>query len=186
MNIYLKVNFEKACRTLLKEQLEQAGLDYAAATSGNIQFSPDACKERVSALIEQLSRYGIEVVDDKKAVMVQKTKEAIMEMLSAKDLPNIKISSYLAEKVGENYRTISQVFSDHCYMSIENFIIIHKIERAKKMLTNEEMSLTDIAYTLHYSSVAHLSNQFKKVTGLNPTTFHKHIINKRNYSSSLN
>lgn len=186
MNIHLKINFEKACRALLKQELEHAGLDYTAATSGNIQFSATECKERINALIQKLGEYGIEAVDDKRAVMVQKTKEAIAEMLDAKDLPNIKISSYLSQKVGENYRTLSQVFSDVCCISIENFIIIHKIERAKKLLTKDDMSLTEIAYVLHYSSVAHLSNQFKKVTGLNPTTFHKLIINKRNYSSSLN
>lgn len=186
MNVHIKFNIEKTCRAILKEQLEQAGLDYISATQGNIQFSKTVDKEHFDALMQKLERYGIEVIDDKKAMLVQRTKDAITEMLNAKDLPNIKISSYISDKVGENYRTISQVFSEVSCLSIENFIILHKIERAKKLLTNENMSLTEIAFTLHYSSVAHLSNQFKKVTGMNPTAFHKLIINRRNYSSSLN
>lgn len=186
MNVFIKFNIEKTCRTLLKEQLEQAGLDYISATQGNIQFGSAVDKKDFDLFIAKLERYGIEIIDDKKAVLVHRIKDAIFEMLDAKDLPNIKISSYLSDKLGESYRTISQIFSEVCCLSIENFIILHKIERAKKLLTNENMSLTEIAYTLHYSSVAHLSNQFKKVTGMNPTAFHKLIVNKRNYSSSLN
>ncbi|AWH86587.1 AraC family transcriptional regulator [Flavobacterium album] len=186
MNLYLKYNLEKTCRVVLQEQLEQLGLDYTIAGSGNIVLGHNTEREVYNMLIDRLNYYGIEIVDDKKGMMVQRTKDAIIEMLNSKDLPVHKISSYLSEKVGANYRSISQAFSEVCCISLESFIIIHKIERAKKLLTNENMSLTEIAYALHYSSVAHLSNQFKKITGLTPTAFHKVIMHKRNYLSSLN
>lgn len=186
MNIYLKYNLEKTCRVILREQLDLLGLDYTIAGSGNITLSPATGKDEYAALIARLNHYGIEIVDDKKALMVRKSKDAIIEMLNSKDVPVHKISNYLSEKLETSYRTISQVFSEVCCISLESFIIMHKIERAKKMLTNENMSLTEIAFALHYSSVAHLSNQFKKITGMAPTTFHRVVMNKRNYLSTLN
>ncbi|WP_294824515.1 AraC family transcriptional regulator [uncultured Flavobacterium sp.] len=186
MNLYLKYNLEKTCRVILREQLELLEIDYTMLGSGNIVLCPNTGKEAYAALIERLNHYGIEIVDDKKALLVRKTKDAIIEMLNSKDLPAHKISNYLSEKLETNYRSISQVFSEVCCISLESFIIIHKIERAKKLLTNEGMSLTEIAFALHYSSVAHLSNQFKKITGLTPTAFHKVVMHKRNYLSSLN
>ena len=111
--------------------------------------------------------------------MIQRIKDAIVEMVYEKDkLPSVTISQYLSEKLNFSYGYITNIFSEYTYTSIENFIIIQKIERAKKLIIEDELTLTEVSYKLNYSSVAYLSSQFKKVTGLTPSAF-KRIVDKR-------
>jgi len=180
MDIYVKYNFETTCKAILAEQLEKLGTDYTIVGMGQINFPAPVPMDRYYRFVESLRHYGIEVIDNQKAILVQKIKEAIIGMLQYDNtIPHIKISSYLSQKLGENYRTLSQVFSEVCHISIESFIIIHKIEMVKQFLASENLTLTEISYKLHYSSVAHLSNQFKKQTGLTPSTFQKIVRSKR-------
>jgi AraC-like DNA-binding protein len=136
--------------------------------------------ETYKELLNSLREFGIEIVDNQKSILVQKIKNAIIEMLySDKGMHSLKISTYLSEKLGESYRTLSQVFSEVTFISIENFIILHKIERVKQLLLSENMSLTEISFMMNYSSVAYLSQQFKNITGVTPTSFQKIMKQKR-------
>jgi len=181
MNLFVKYNLETTCRTILQEQLDKFSFEYTITGMGCVKFNDRIPMDQYQKLTAELNRYGIEIIDNQKAILVQKIKETILSMLQYSDsMPLMKISSYLSEKLGESYRTLSQVFSEVCHLSIESFIIIHKIELVKQLMVSENLSLTEISYRLHYSSVAHLSNQFKKITGLTPTTFNKIVRTKRN------
>ena len=187
MNLFVKYNFETTCRVILKEQLDKFNFDYTITGMGSVTFSKNVPMEQYQKLTKELKRYGIDIIDNQKAILVQKIKEAIISMLQFNNnMPLVKISSYLSESLNESYRTLSQVFSEVCHISIESFIIINKIELVKQLLINDNLSLTEISYRLHYSSVAHLSNQFKKITGLTPTTFQKIVKHKRSLSIALN
>ena len=180
MNLFVKYNLETTCKKILQEQLDKFRLKYTITSMGCVKFHNPIPMEQYYELTTELNKYGIEIIDNQKAILVQRIKEAILDMLQYSDnMPVIKISSYLSEKLGESYRTLSQVFSETCHISIESFIIIHKIELVKQLMVGENLSLTEISYRLHYSSVAHLSNQFKKITGLTPTTFQKIVRHKR-------
>ena len=128
-----------------------------------------------------LIKYGIEIIDDQKNALIQKTKDIIVEMIYREEnLPLEKISSYIAKRVSYSYGYLATLFSEMTYSSIENFIILQKIERAKQMILVEGLTLTEIAARLNYSSVAHLSSQFKKTTGLTPSAFQAIIKKRRN------
>ncbi|MDB5229088.1 MAG: AraC family transcriptional regulator, partial [Bacteroidota bacterium] len=124
-------------------------------------------------------------VDNQKSTLVQKIKDTIIEMVWLEEkLPTSKISSYIAEKLNHSYGYLSNLFSEVTYTSIENYIIIQKIERAKQMIIGDELTLTEISYRLNYSSVAHLSTQFKKTTGLTPSAFQRIIKKRRSNNGS--
>jgi len=187
MNLFVKYNLETTCRMILQEQLDKFGLNYTITGMGCVKFHSNIPMDKYQSLTKELNRYGIDIIDNQKAILVQKIKEAILSMLQYSDnMPVMKISSFLSERLGESYRTLSQVFSEVCHISIESFIIIHKIELVKQLMVGENLSLTEISYRLHYSSVAHLSNQFKKITGLTPTTFQKIVKHKRTLSPVIN
>lgn len=179
MNLHLRYNFDKICRVVVQEQLDNYGVKYSLSDSGCVylkELIPDSEYKRLHAA---LSHYGIEIIDNKRAILIQRVKAAIISMLEKSDMPLVKISAFLAEELGENYRTIAQIFSEVCHVTIETFIILYKIERVKHMLAVNDISLTEISYKMNYSSVGHLSNQFKKITGLTPSTFQKLARNKR-------
>jgi len=121
----------------------------------------------------------LELLDDKKSILIEKITNVIIEMIHYQDeLPKVNYSDYLAEKLDYDYTYLSNVFSEVKGINIQQFIIHHKIERVKELLLYEDLNLTEISYKLHYSSVSHLSNQFKKVTGLSPS-FYKKLRRKR-------
>jgi AraC-like DNA-binding protein len=123
---------------------------------------------------------GLELLDDKKAILIEKIKNVIIEMVHYTDeLPKMNYSDYISEKLNHDYTYLSNIFSEVKGITIQQYIINHKIERVKELLLYDEMNLTEISYLLNYSSVAHLSNQFKKVTGLSPSFF-KQLKQKRN------
>lgn len=187
MNIYLKYNIEKLCRSVLHDKLSGTGISYHLNSDGSVTFPVDICREKYHGLLQDLENFGIEVVDDYKAILVQKVKSLVTEMLHKHTtMPALKISAYLADSLNENYRTLANAFSEVCHMSIESFIIFHKIELVKKLLLEESISLTEISHRMQYSSVAHLSNQFKNVTGLTPSAFQKLSLSRRNLSVVMN
>lgn len=119
-----------------------------------------------------LLKSGLELMDDKKAMLIEKIKNVIIEMVHYTDeLPKVNYSEYISEKLGLDYTHISKIFSEVKGITIEQFIIAHKIERVKELLLYDELNLTQISYIMNYSSVSHLSKQFKKVTGLTPSFF---------------
>lgn len=180
MELYIKYNIDLMCKVVLQQQLDKFNIDCRVTEPGYVKFKENMPMEKYSMFVDSLKNFGIEIVDNQKSILVQKIKNAIIEMLySEKGMQSLKISSFLAEKLGESYRTLSQVFSEVTFISIENFIILHKIERVKQLLMTENLSLTEISFMMNYSSVAYLSQQFKNITGVTPTSFQKIMRQKR-------
>ncbi len=180
MELYIKYNIDMMCKVLLQQQLDRFNINCQVTEPGYVKFRENIPMETYRELIDALKEFGIEIVDNQKSILVQKIKNTIIEMLySEKGMQSLKISTFLSEKLGESYRTLSQVFSEVTFISIENFIILHKIERVKQLLLTENLSLTEISFMMNYSSVAYLSQQFKNITGVTPTTFQKIMKQKR-------
>lgn len=179
MKIYLKFDINAVCKKVLQEQLDAIGIDYSMVSFGEVDIQNSISPEVIKTLQDNLNNYGISVVESHKSILVQKIKDAITEMIySDEKISNEKTSVYLADKIGQSYGYISNLFSDVTYTSIANFIILQKVERAKQLILTNELTITEIAWKLNYSSVAHFSNQFKNATGLTPSAFLR-IIDKR-------
>lgn len=180
MKLQIKYDINIACKVILQEHLDKLEVPYEITGLGEIDIKGSISNEKYKELELSIKKYGIDIVDNPKNILAQKIKDAIIEMVYLGDeLPNEKISVYLASKLNHSYGYLTNLFSEVTYSSIENFIILQKIERAKHLIIEENLTLTEVAWQLNYSSVAHLSNQFKKTTGLTPTAFQR-IIKKRN------
>jgi AraC-like DNA-binding protein len=167
------------CKMLVKAELEKLNLHYTTVELGEINLVENITTEQREQLDKALKRSGLELMDDKRAILIEKIKNVIIEMIHyADEAPLTKFSSFLSEKLNHDYTYLANLFSEVQGTTIEHFIITHKIERVKELLVYDELNLTEIAYKMHYSSVAHLSNQFKKITGLTPSHF-KQMKNKR-------
>ncbi len=179
MKLYIKYMVSLRCKMLVKEELKRIGLKYVVVEMGMIEVLEDFTEEHRALLKKNLSKSGLELLDDKRAILVEKIKTIITELVHyTEEMPKVNYSDFLSEQLGYDYTYLANVFSEVKGITIQQFIIINKIERAKELLIYNELSLTEISYLLHYSSVAHLSNQFKKITGLSPS-FYKDIKNKR-------
>ncbi len=177
--LYIKYMVSFRCKMMVKEELKKLGLQYVVVDLGIIEILEDITTEQRKQLKENLLNSGLELLDDKKSILIEKIKNIIIEMIHYTDeLPLVNYSDYISKKADYNYTYLANIFSEVKGITIQQFIIIHKIERVKELLIYDELNLTEIAYRLHYSSVAHLSNQFKKVTGLTPT-FYKKLKEKR-------
>jgi len=157
---------------MVKDELKKLGIRYSNISLGQVELPEDIDITQVEELRIALKQSGLELMDDKKSVLIEKIKDVIIEMVHYEDeLPKVNFSEYLTEKLKYNYTYLANLFSETEGTTIEHFIIIHKIERVKELIIYDELNLTEIAWKLHYSSVAHLSNQFKKITGLTPSFF---------------
>lgn len=186
MKLYIKYDINAICKRILQEQLEKLQLSYALLGYTEVEIKEDISNEKLKELHSKLNDYGIEVVESSKNILVQKIKDVIIEMVYLEEkLPVLKISSYLADKMNHSYGYLSNVFAEVTYTSIENFIILHRIEFAKKLITFDEISFTEISHKLNYSSLAHFCTQFKNTTGLTPSAF-KRIIIKRRETALIN
>jgi AraC-like DNA-binding protein len=160
------------CKMAVKEELKKMGLHFVVVELGEVDIMEDLSKSQRDELNEGLRQSGLELMDNKRAVLIEKINIVITEMIHhTEEIPKVNYSDYIAEKVGYDYTYLSNIFSEVKGITIQQFIIMHKIERVKELLLYEELNLTEISYKMHYSSVAHLSNQFKKVTGLTPSAF---------------
>ena len=167
------------CKMVVKTELEKLGLHYTTVELGEVEIMEKITTEQHDRFKEALWNSGLELMDDKKSVLIQKIKNVIVELVHYSEEPlNVKFSEYLSKKIGHDYTYLANLFSEVQGTTIEKFLISHKIERVKELLVYNELSLTEIAYQMHYSSVSHLSNQFKKVTGLTPSYF-KQLREKR-------
>lgn len=168
------------CKMLVKEELKRLGLHYVIVDLGMVEILEDISPLQFQELKKNLAISGLELLDDKKSILIEKIKNVIVEMVHYTDeMPKVNYSDYISEKLNHDYTYLSNIFSEVKGITIQQFIINHKIERVKELLLYDELNLTEISYILNYSSVAHLSNQFKKVTGLSPTFF-KQLKQKRN------
>lgn len=160
------------CKMMVKEELKKLGLHYVIVDLGMVEILEDITQKQQDQFKKNLLKSGLELLDDKKSILIEKIKNVITEMIHYSDeLPAINYSDYISEKLNHNYTYLANIFSEVKGITIQQFIIMHKIERVKELLMYDELNLTEIAYKLHYSSVAHLSNQFKKITGLSPSFF---------------
>lgn len=167
------------CKMVVKDVLKNLGLHFMVVDLGEVEIMEDIDEETRNSLKKGLIVSGLELMDDKKAMLIEKINNVITEMIHYSDeAPKMNYSDYISDKLKYDYTYLSNLFSEVKGITIQQFIIIHKIERAKELLLYDEMNLTEISYKLHYSSVAHLSNQFKKVTGLSPSQF-KSLKDKR-------
>ncbi len=160
------------CKMAVKEELQKLGLHFVVVDLGEVEVMEELTSEQRMKLNAGLLNSGLELMDDKRAVLIEKMVNVITEMIHfTEESPKVNYSDYLSEKVGYDYTYMSNVFSEVKGITVQQFIIVNKIERVKEYLIYDELNLTEISYKLHYSSVAHLSNQFKKVTGLTPSNY---------------
>ena len=160
------------CITLVKNELNKLGLNYKTVELGEVELKENLSAEKLRLIDIALRNAGLELMADKKNLIIDKIKVAIHQLIFFSDnITRPNFSEYISKKVNRDYTYISNLFSSVQGVTIEKFIIAQKIERVKELLVYEELSLSDIAFKLQYSSVGHLSNQFKKVTGLTPSFF---------------
>lgn len=183
MKLFIKFNFNILCRKVLETKLNELNLKYRILAFGEVELLEKITPETHEILNNTLSDYGIEIVENQKGVLVQKIKDVITDMVFNEDAAvTIKSSSYLSKQLGHSYGYLSNLFSETTHTSIENFIIIQKIEYTKQLLLTTDLSLTEISFKLNYSSVAHLSTQFKNNTGITPSAFQRIIAKRRSIS----
>jgi len=160
------------CKSVVKGQLNKLGLHFILIELGEVEIRENITDEQRNQLRTGLSDYGLELMEDHRAILVEKIKTTIIELVMvAEEIPRINFSDYISNKLNHEYTYLANLFSEVTGTTIEHYIIIHKVERVKELLIDDELSITEISYRLNYCSVAHLSSQFKKVTGLTPTFF---------------
>jgi len=164
---------------VVKTELEKLGLHYIIVELGEAEIMEDISKNQLKVLDLSLKKAGLELMDDNKTILVERIKTIIIELVHYNEEQlKVNLSDHLSEKLNHNYTYLSNLFSEVKGTTIENYYLSHKIERVKELLIYNELNLTEIAFKMHYSSVAHLSNQFKKMTGLTPSHF-KNLKSKR-------
>lgn len=167
------------CKMMVKEELKKLGLHFIFVNLGEVEIMEDLSEEKRVELKNALLQSGLELMDDKRAILIEKIKNLIIEMIHYSDeMIKVNLSDYLSEKLNHDYTYLANLFSEVQGTTIEHFMISHKVERIKELITYDEMNISEIAWKMNYSSVAHLSNQFKKVTGLSPSHF-KQLKEKR-------
>ena len=170
------------CKMAVKEELRKLGLHFIVVDLGEVEIMENISAEQREQMRIALLTSGFELMDDKKAILIEKIKTIVIEMVHYSDeIIKMNFSDYLSEKLNHNYTYLANLFSEVQGMTIEHFIIAHKIERIKELIIYDELNITEISWKMNYSSVAHLSNQFKKVTGLTPSHF-KQLKDKRRSS----
>lgn len=163
------------CRMVVKSELEKLGLYCISVEPGQVEvLGPLSDKQLQNFKIALLSA-GLELIEDRKNILIERIKTIILNMIDNLDHPlKINFSLYLSEILNQDYTYLANVFSAVQGITIEHFIIANKIRRVKELICDQQLNLTEISWKLNYSSVAHLSTQFKKVTGITPSHF-KHI-----------
>jgi AraC-like DNA-binding protein len=160
------------CKTAVKDELKKLGLHFILVDLGVVDIMENLTFEKRELLKAGLLESGLELMDDKRAILIEKIKNIIIEMVHhSEEAIKINFSDYLSEKLEHNYTYLANLFSEVQGTTIEHFIISHKIERIKELIIYGELNITEIAWKMNYSSVAHLSSQFKKATGLSPSHF---------------
>ena len=163
------------CQMVVKNELELLGVRYVDVKIGEV----NTIEDKLDQLDVALRKAGLMLMDDKKSILVEKIKSAVIELVHyTEEQIKTNLSDYLSEKLNYDYTYLANLFSEVKGITIEKFYLTHKIERVKELIVYDELNLSEIAYKLHYSSVSHLSNQFKRITGLTPSHFKK-LKNKR-------
>ena len=160
------------CQIVVKAELDKLGIKYSYVKIGEADIIGDIESEKEEQLKNSLKEVGLFLMDNKEDVLAEKIKTAVIELVHfTKDQIQVNLSDYLSEKLNYNYNYLANLFSEEKGITIEKFYLTHRIERVKELIIYDELNLSEIAWLMHYSSAAHLSNQFKKYTGLTPTQF---------------
>jgi AraC-like DNA-binding protein len=172
LKLYIKYMVSNRCKLAVKEELRRLGLHYILVDLGEVEIMEDLSPEQKAQLKTALLSSGLELMDDKRAVLIERIKNAVIELVHHSDeVIKVNFSDFLSERLNHDYTYLANLFSEIQGTTIEQFVILHKIERIKELIIYDELNITEIAWKMNYSSVAHLSNQFKKVTGLTPSHF---------------
>ncbi|MDO6388905.1 helix-turn-helix domain-containing protein [Pontibacter sp. BT731] len=163
------------CLKVVTQELDKLDLQPLAIQLGEVRLEQEPTTEQLQRLRESLQENGFELIEDKKAELVEKIKIAIIELIRSGEVENlsVNVSDYLAQALGRDYHYLSTLFSAEEGLTIARYVVLQKVERAKELLAYNELSLSQISFQLGYSSVAHLSAQFKQVTGMSPSEYKK-------------
>jgi len=169
------------CKMAVKEELKKLGLHFVVVDLGEVEIMEELSSEQHWQLHAGLHSVGLELMEDKKGVLIEKIKKAVVDMLDQREgMDKVNFSDFLSEKLEQEYAYLANLFSEVQGITIAQYIIAQKIERIKDLILFDQLSITDIAWKMNYSSVAHLSNQFKKITGLSPSQFKQLRNHRRN------
>jgi AraC-like DNA-binding protein len=172
MKLYIKFMLSTRCKIVVKDILKSLDLHFVIVDLGEVEIMEDLDTEQLDALKMGLLEAGLELMDNKKAILIERIKNTIIEMVHhSTEGIKINFSNFLSEKLNHDYTYMANLFSEVQGTTIEQFMIAHKVERVKELIIYGELNITEIAWKMNYSSVAHLSNQFKKMTGLSPSQF---------------
>ncbi|MEO6917286.1 MAG: AraC family transcriptional regulator [Chitinophagaceae bacterium] len=186
MKLYIKYMVSNRCKMAVKEELKKLGLHFIIVELGEVEIMENINDEQREQLKVALQSAGLQLMDDKRAILIEKIKTVIIEMVHHSfEMIKVNFSDFLALKLGYDYTYMANLFSEVQGTTIEKFIISHKIEKIKEYIIYGELNISEIAWKMNYSSVAHLSNQFKKSTGLSPSHFRKLKDKKRNSIEEL-
>ncbi|MCF0062545.1 AraC family transcriptional regulator [Dyadobacter chenwenxiniae] len=179
MKLYIKYMVSLRCKMLVAEELQKLDISFTELDLGTVNITGDILPAKLAILKSNLLKSGLELMDDRKSILTEKIKNLIIEMVHYSDeFPRVNHSEYISNRLGYDYTYLANIFSEVKGITIQQFIIIHRIERVKELILYDELNLTEISQKLHYSSVAYLSNQFKHITGLSPS-FYKQLNGKR-------
>lgn len=174
MKIYIKYMVSLRCKLVVIAALDSLGVQYGTVELGEVKLAEPLTEQQYQQLSSILMKTGLELMDSKKAIVVEKIKNIIVEMVHYSDeFPRVNFSNHLSETLEYNYTYLANLFSQTTGITIEHYVILQKVERIKELLLYDELNIAEISYQLNYSSAAHLSSQFKKITGLTPSYFKK-------------
>lgn len=169
------------CKMVVRTALKELGVHFVMLELGEVEIMERLTGQQRDSLRYTLEDAGLELIDDKRSILIEKIKNAIIDMVHhSEEMVKVNISTYLSEKLNHDYTYLANIFSQVQGVSIEQFIILHKVEKIKELLMYGELNISEISYKMNYSSTAHLSTQFKKVTGLTPTHFRQLKEKRRN------
>jgi AraC-like DNA-binding protein len=179
VKLYIRYMVTLRCKIVVRDELARLGLNHANVEMGVVEVFEEITEAQRAQLKINLQRTGLELLEDKRSALIERIKNVIIEMVyHAEEVPKVNFSDYISEKLGYDYTYLSNIFSEVKGITIQQFIIMNKIEKVKDLLMYDELNLTEISFRLNYSSVAHLSNQFKKATGLSPS-FYRELKKRR-------
>ena len=180
MKLYIKHMVSNRCKIAVNEMFKRLGLNVLNVELGEVDVSDFIPEYYLILIRNELFDIGFELIEDKRTVLVEKIKNSVIKMVHHSDETiKVNFSDYLSEKLNYDYTYLANIFSEELGFSIEHFIISHKVERIKELIIDDELNISQIAYKMNYSSVAHLSMQFKKIAGMTPTSFKKLKLKKR-------
>lgn len=180
MQLFIQNMVSLRCKMMVRSEMEKLGLAYSSIELGEVSLPNPITTDERQQLKCALHKSKLELMDDKKAMLIEKIINIIVEMVHyTNEIPQVNFSTYLSDKIGQDYHKLADIFSKTKGVTIEHFIILHKVERIKELIIYDELNFTEISYKMYYSSVAHLSKQFKQVTGLTPSFFKAMSVRKR-------